>query len=66
MPLPLKSLRSTTGASGVTLAEARVGGLLPIELVERTVHVTGVPFGSGDTTIGEPAPVTVTAPHVTE
>ena len=49
---------------GVTLFEAVEGALLPTMLVATTVQVTGVPFVTPVTTMGETVPETLCAPHV--
>ena len=54
------------GTTGVTELVGIEGGLLPMALVATTVQVTAAPLGSGETTIGEPGPATVTAPQVAE
>ena len=49
---------------GVTLFDAAEGTLDPLALRAVTVHVYAVPLVSPATTMGEPAPVMLVAPHV--
>ena len=50
--------------AGVTLFDAAEGELFPTPLVATTVHVTGVPFVSPVTVIGELDPALVWAPQL--
>jgi len=50
--------------AGVTLLEAADTSPAPAMLCAATVQVTGVPLGSGVTTIGDAGPLTLTAPQV--